>query len=63
MGYGTGTVNHSLTLESFPEENKPSASSHRGGVNIMFLCFRKRRNGSFVLALISSGYNCGFILQ
>ena len=35
MGYGTGHVSHSLILESFPEAKKPSASFHRGGVNMI----------------------------
>ena len=44
-------------------ETKHGASSQRGGVKMMFLCFRKRRNGSFVLGLISSGYNWGFVIR
>ena len=63
MGYGIGQVNHSLTLESFPQENKLSASSHRGGVNMMFLCFRRGRQGCFVCWLISIGYICELVMS
>ena len=41
---------------------KDSASSSRGGVRMIFLWFRKRRNGSPVFRLTSNGCNCRFTI-